>query len=393
MPGTRFWPTLVLTALLLGACSGGGTGSSPAAPPVAGAPPTPAPTPPAPAPTPPAPTPPAPGVQAAAAVDLAISRGARAAVLIADGAILAERYGAGGAASRGELLYSGTKSFTCPLILLAEAEGAGSGDELVSRRIAAWAAGGTAPDAALKAGIRVRDLSALTSGLAAEGAIGEAVNDRDSYAQALSARSTAAPDTATIYTPNNHQALAAWYELATGGAFDSAGVIRGGRDGVERLQAGLFAALGVRPTDWARDIHGKPNFGSGAEMTARDWARFGQMVAEDGRFAGVQLLPADGMRRCRDYRSGAFQGYGLGWWLNRPVGASYRAGRDSLPFPADVQARWAAGGKLAPSAPDDMIMAAGFANRRLFVVPSRRLVFVVIGGSADEEALMRALFG
>lgn len=69
------------------------------------------------------------------------------------------------------------------------------------------------------------------------------------------------------------------------------------------------------------------------------------------------MLTEARLRRCAEYRSGAFTGYGLGWWLNRPVGTSYVPGRDNLPWNEEVLNRWAAGGKFAPSAPDDMFAA------------------------------------
>jgi CubicO group peptidase (beta-lactamase class C family) len=56
---------------------------------------------------------------------------------------------------------------------------------------------------------------------------------------------------------------------------------------------------------------------------------------------------------------------------------------------------WPTGGRLAPSVPPDMFIAAGFGGYRLYMIPSRRLVVVRIGGrepgdsgvSADDRYL------
>ena len=146
-------------------------------------------------------------------------------------------------------------------------------------------------------------------------------------------------------------------------------------------------------TGWERDLRGKPNFAGGAEMTARDWARFGQFMEQWGEWNGARLVSADRLERCVTYRSGAFAGYGLGWWLNRPVGDSFLSGRDSVPWNSEVITRWLAGGQLAPSAPADMFVAFGFGQRKLYVIPSDDLVVVRIGGPTEEDRFFQLLYG
>jgi CubicO group peptidase (beta-lactamase class C family) len=185
--------------------------------------------------------------------------------------------------------------------------------------------------------------------------------------------------------------LSAIFSLKRGGSFDAAGVARGGQDGIVYLQAKVFSPIGIAPTEWARDINGNPNFGGGASFTARDWARFGQFSYQYGAWNGVQILPAAAMRRCLEYRSGAVATYGFGWWLNRPAGNSYVATGDSIPWTAAVEARWINGGKIAPSAPDDMAIAFGAGNRKLYVSPSLKLSIAVIAGTNDDEAFLARL--
>lgn len=400
MKGKSRWSIMPVLLGSLAACGGE---SAVVAPPTSVTPtpvPTPAPTPtpvPTPTPTPtPAPTPmPPPAITAArldAAATYMLGTGARAVVVIQNGVTVLERYANGGSATRGETLASGTKSFTCALMVGAEAEGSLSIDELASSVVVPWRAGGSAPQNADKQRIRIRDLLSVTSGLLTSGASGAALNTVDSYAQAFNATSAQPPDVATIYTPNNAQALSAVFSLKRGGSFNAAGVAIGGQDGIAYLQAKVFTPIGIAPTDWERDINGNANFGGGASFTAREWARFGQFSAQYGAWNGVQILPAAAMRRCFEYRSGAAQIYGSGWWLNRPAGTSYVASRDSTPWTAAVEARWTAGGKIAPSAPDDLAIAFGIGNRKLYVSPSQALSIAVVAGTNDDEAFLSRLF-
>jgi CubicO group peptidase (beta-lactamase class C family) len=375
---------LPMSAALLASC-GGSSSPNPA--------PTPASTP---AATPaPIPAPSASPANATAFIDYAIAAGARAVVINQDGAITAERYAGTGAIGRGEALASGTKSFTCTLAVIAEATYNFDPLQPLGSVVPPWGPGGTAPQQALKTQIRAIDLLGLTGGLAFSGAAGADLNTVDSYRQAIFAQSRATPNTATIYTPNSQQAFSAVFELISGGQYNADGSITGGADGITTLEQFVFTPLGIRATAWARDVNNKPNFAGGAEMTVRDWARYGQLIAGNGVIGGIRLagLPEAPMRRCLTYSSGAFQGYGLGWWLNRPVGNSYVESRDSLPLNQALLARWRAGGKFAPSAPDDLVMAVGLGGRKLYVVPSRRISIAVIGYSGDDELLLQQFFG
>ncbi|MFN7303246.1 MAG: serine hydrolase domain-containing protein [Phenylobacterium sp.] len=347
------------------------------------------------APSPP-PTPPPPttgGLNLTAAADYAFGNGVRAVVVIEDGKTLLERYGGAGSATRGEFLASGTKSFTCALWAAAQDDGLIDLDEFAANAIRAWGPGGGAPDAGEKQKIKVRDLLALSSGLANTGSAGANLTTVDTYAQAIGARSTLAPDTAAIYGPNAFQAFGAYFELRTGANVLANGDISGGRDPVAYLQSRVLDRIGVSTTAWQRDIKGKPNLAGGASMTASHWARYGQFILQGGLWNGQRVVSEARIRRCSSYQTPAFAGYGMGWWLNRPVGGTYQAAQDSLPWPGAVTARWAAGGKIAPDIPDDMFMAYGAGNMKMFLVPSRNLVVVKLAGSADDNRFLGILLG
>ena len=340
-----------------------------------------------------APPPVASGLNLSAAADYAFANGVRAVVVIENGETVLQRYGGAGSATRGEFLASGTKSFTCALWAAAQDDGLINIDEFASTAIRAWAPGGVAPDPAVKQAIRARDLLALSSGLANSGSAGANLNAVDTYAQSIGARSTFAPDTAAIYGPNTFQAFAAYFELKTGASVQGNGDIAGGRDPLAYLQSRVFDRIGVTAADWQRDVKGKPNLAGGASMTAGNWARYGQFILQGGLWNGQQVVSQVNIRRCSSYQTPAFAGYGLGWWLNRPAGATYQENQDTLPWPSAVTGRWAAGGKIAPDVPDDMFMAYGAGNMKMFIIPSRGLVAVKLAGSADDNRFLGLMLG
>jgi hypothetical protein len=342
----------------------------------------------------PPPTPPGSGtLRIAAASDYAIANGTRAFLVMQSGQLLHERYSGLGSATRSEALASGTKSFTCALAAVAEQEGLLDLDGLASAGIAAWLPGGAAPDNASKQTIRVRDLIALSHGLSAAGASGNALNGVDSYAQAIDARSLFPPDRQAVYSANGFQAFAAFFEYRTGGTNASNGAVTGGRDPLGYLQERVLGPIGASVGAWSRDINGKPNFGGGASMTARSWMLYGQLIEQEGVWNGAQLVSAARIRRCSEYRTPAFLGYGLGFWLNRPVESSYDPTLDQIPFDSATRTRLAAGGRILPDAPADAMFAWGAGNMKMFVIRSEDLVVVKLGGNADDNEVLGRLFG
>jgi CubicO group peptidase (beta-lactamase class C family) len=355
---------------------------SPVAPP-----PPPQPTATTPVPTP-STTPVSPTLDVVAARDFLNTIGSNGMLVMYEGRIVYEAYLRGYDGTTPKPIASGTKSFSCALVAAAEADGLLRLDELAADALPQWTPGGSAPQSSAKAKIRVRDLLSLSAGLANDGAAGGGLNTVDSYQQAINAPSRFEPGVAAIYTPNSFQALAASFERKTGGQFDAQGVLSGGRDPLVYLTQRVFDPMGLKVGDWQRDINGKPNFGGGAALTAREWAKYGELMRTDGVFDGKRIMPAGLLQRCITYHNAAFLGYGLSWWLNRDVGTSYQPQQDSVDV---VQALdWQRGGRFAPSAPDDMYMAAGFGGYRLYVIPSRSVVAVRMGGREPRDPAISA---
>jgi CubicO group peptidase (beta-lactamase class C family) len=338
--------------------------------------------------TTPTPPPSASTLNFTAAADFLKSIGSSGTVVMQDGRVVYEAYMNGWNGTTAKAIASGTKSFSCALVAAAEADGILTPDLLASTRIPAWTAGGSAPQPAAKAKIRLKDLLSISAGLRASGVSGSALNNVDSYAQAVASPSAYDPGVAAIYTPNNFQAVAALFELSTGGGYNAQGLVTGGRDPLDYLKSRVLDRIGLTVGDWQRDLNGKPNFGGGASLTAREWAKYGQLMLADGVWNGVQVLPPGLLSRCASYRTDAFWGYGLSWWLNREVGSTYQPGQDSVDVTKALE--WSTGGRLAPSVPADMYMAAGFGGYRLYVIPSLRLVAVRMGGRDPADATVSA---
>lgn len=101
---------------------------------------------------------------------------------------------------------------------------------------------------------------------------------------------------------------------------------------------------------------------------ARDWARFGLLFLQRGRWQGDTLLSADWVDYSTTPTPAAPMGqYGAQWWLN--------AGEPGDPG----QRPW-------PELPPDAYRASGFEGQSVMVIPSRDLVVVRLGYTIDRSA-------
>ncbi|TNF59109.1 MAG: class C beta-lactamase-related serine hydrolase [Rhodobacteraceae bacterium] len=102
-------------------------------------------------------------------------------------------------------------------------------------------------------------------------------------------------------------------------------VIRGatGRSIPDLMSEKIMAPLGLeREPYYVTDGAGVAFVLGGLNLTTRDYARFGQMILQDGMWQGRQVVPADWIRdstrASAPTRPGAI-GYGYQWWI--PIGA------------------------------------------------------------------------
>jgi len=129
----------------------------------------------------------------------------------------------------------------------------------------------------------------------------------------------------------------------------------------------LFDPVGMTSAFFEPDASGSFVGSSYAFMTARDWARFGELHRLDGVWEGSRILPEGWVRYVTTPARTAPDGqYGAHWWLN--------AGDPESP----AQRPW-------PSLPTDTYAAEGHSGQYVVVVPSAKLVVVRLGLSEPDD--------
>jgi len=129
----------------------------------------------------------------------------------------------------------------------------------------------------------------------------------------------------------------------------------------------LFDRIGMRSAVWERDASGTFVGSSYLYATARDFARFGLLCANDGVWMGERILPEGWMKYSTTPAPAAPKGeYGALFWLN--AGAPGKP--ETRPYP-----------KL----PADAFFALGFQGQTIAVLPSQKLVVVRLGMTYDDD--------
>jgi CubicO group peptidase (beta-lactamase class C family) len=123
----------------------------------------------------------------------------------------------------------------------------------------------------------------------------------------------------------------------------------------------LFYKIGMYGAVMEPDASGTFVMSSYSYATARDWARFGLLYQQDGMWNGERILPEGWVKYSSTPAPAAKkQEYGAQWWLN--------AGDPSNPTNAKF-----------PGLPSESIIADGFENQFVVIVPSKKLVVVRLG--------------
>lgn len=302
-------------------------------------------------------------------------------LMIRGGEVICEEQQNGNLEPTPHHLFSGTKTFSCALAAALAAEGLDL-DAPASQSLTEWTAD------ARKAAITPRHLLHFVSGLGQSQlnltidglkATGEQrIADKYAYAVAMEAEH----DAGSFYEYGSSHLMAF-------GAFVQR---RTGRDPLELLEEKVLKPIGLRYSSWNRDPAGHPALPYGAWTTAREWAKFGVLLRDGGRWKGRQVLDEARLAEC--FRGSVpMPGYGLGIWLNQTVPADKLDVAESPFDEPDVE-----GGRLLyHQGPDDLVAAAGFNDQRLYIVPSRGLVIVRLGNGGgswrDGDFLSRALDG
>lgn len=262
-------------------------------------------------------------------------------------------------------LASGTKSFSGVMCAAAIEDKLITGfDEKVSDTITEWKSDFR------KSKITIRQLLSLTSGIDA-GQIGRV----PTYSDAIKVSTTYEPGTHFEYGPAPFQIFG---ELMTR-------KLKAKKETVmSYLKRRILEPIGLSVAFW-RMNDDQPLLPQGANLTAREWVKFGLFLKNDGKWNGKQIV---GKKLLDELVIGskANPAYGITFWLNKagknPIGLSTRRG---------------AIGEISESGitdgANDLFMAAGAGNQRLYIIPSLDLVIVRQGnfGQWDDRVFLSKL--
>lgn len=106
---------------------------------------------------------------------------------------------------------------------------------------------------------------------------------------------------------------------------------------------------------------------------SRSMARFGLLALNVGKWGNTQVVNPNYFIQSTNTSQNINQSYGYLWWLN---------GKTSYHLPST---QFEFSGSIIPSGPNDMFMALGKNDQKIYVIPSRKLVIIRMGNAADNE--------
>jgi CubicO group peptidase (beta-lactamase class C family) len=109
--------------------------------------------------------------------------------------------------------------------------------------------------------------------------------------------------------------------------------------------------------------------------TTRTMARFGLLILNKGKWENNTVLNETYCNEATNTSQNINLSYGYLWWLNGK--SSYRLPQSQLQF----------NGSIIPSGPNDMFMALGKNDQKIYVVPSKKMVVIRMGEAADNVNL------
>ncbi|PWA10801.1 serine hydrolase domain-containing protein [Flavobacterium laiguense] len=109
--------------------------------------------------------------------------------------------------------------------------------------------------------------------------------------------------------------------------------------------------------------------------TTRSMARFGLLILNKGKWENDVILNESYFNEATNTSQNINLGYGYLWWLNGK--ANYHLPQSQTTFQ----------GSIIPTAPNDMFMALGKNDQKIYVVPSKKMVVIRMGDVADNVNL------
>lgn len=276
--------------------------------------------------------------------------GMRAVVVVKNGRIVGERYGEGFTLKTPLLGWSMTKSVNAAIIGTAVAAGKLSLDK--APVFPSWAGDN-------RAGIKVADLMAMSSGLEFNEDYGDVTDvtrmlylEPDMAGFAAGKPATAAPGTVFNYSSGTAVLLSRVWQDALG------------TDALTWPRNALFEPIGMTSAVLETDARGTFVGSSYLYATARDWARFGLFIEQNGMWRDSRILPEGYVDTMRAEAPASKGEYGQGQvWLH---------GSDAGSAPGEDPDK---GFDL----PEDAFWFLGHDGQSVAVIPSQRLVVVRLG--------------
>ena len=268
-------------------------------------------------------------------------------------------------------IYSGTKAFWNLAALAAAQDGLIDLDERVADTITGWR------NDPRKSQVTIRQLLNFDAGLEPLFSL-QQTQSGDRNAAAIRARIVAEPGSAFIYGP---AALQVFQQVLKEKLRD--------QTPTHFLERRVLHRLGLGPQRYLPDHAGNPVLATGWILTARQWAKVGRVMLDEG----APLISRKSVEQC--WRgTEANRAFSLGWWNNRaaPNGREIDVEQMLIPKWANQDWRYAC---LCRDAPADLVACIGSEGQRLYVIPSLKLIVVrqADGGSFSDAHLLQLLLG
>jgi CubicO group peptidase (beta-lactamase class C family) len=274
-------------------------------------------------------------------------------------------------ANEAHKIYSGTKAFWGLAALAAAEDGLLSLDDRVADTIPSWQADSR------KARVTIRQLLDFSAGLAPVFSLhNDNPGDRDGIA--IRAPLVANPGSAFIYGPSALQVFHAVLKEKLRGESPT-----------RYLERRVLRRLGLGSQRYLKDSAGNPLLAAGWVLSARQWARLGEVALK----GGAPIVSSGSMAQC--WRgSGPNRAFSLGWWNNQQAPGGREFDIESMLIPKWQRQGWG-GAVLCRDAPSDLVACIGSGDQRLYVIPSMNLVVVRqgSGGRFSDGRFLRLLVG
>ena len=296
-------------------------------------------------------------------------------LVMQNGRNIFEHYGNGGSVDAKWPIFSGTKSFWGIAALVAVRDGLIRLDDHAADTITEWRGDPR------KAQITIRQLLNFTDGIEpAPHLHRQSIRDRNAVAIRLSI--LAEPGTVFTYGPSHLQIFSELLRRKLTG-----------RGTFSYLDRHVLGPLGLSGIDYKKDARGNPLLATGFDLSARQWARLGELVLAHGNYRGRQVVPEALLREAFS-GSQANSSYGLTFWLNRGAPNAREIDIENMLARPWARESWNVT-CICRDAPPDMVVSLGSGYQRLFIIPSMNALIVRQGRNAkfSDAKFLRMVLG